>query len=225
MKDRRPTPGVFDGKEREESDGKQPKGPRKIPVTQVEVFLSKHRALIVHFSGTPKGGGSDFEDLFPADLQKVVDGAAMGGLSCSAIRPSDEFADLENANATGCVGVVLGLQDSNSLVAVDPHDCGSMVQNGLRLVPDERDLDVADLERSFEERTSYNEWVIRNYSVIGIFLAPPGRVSIMQVPEYPPDMPEEMKGPVSSFRCTSVEELRACFPDLPIYQACPESST
>jgi len=39
----------------------------------------------------------------------------------------------------------------------------------------------------------------------------------MQVPEYPPDMPEEMKGPVSSFRCTSVEELRACFPDLPIY--------
>jgi hypothetical protein len=42
--------------------------------------------------------------------------------------PGDEFADLAKANATGCVGIIVGFQNKDSLVAVDPHDCGSYVQ-------------------------------------------------------------------------------------------------
>jgi hypothetical protein len=134
----------------------------KPEIADVYSFLRRHNALIVHFSGTPKGAGSNFDYLYPADLQNVTALGGMGGLSCSAVRSGDEFADLDRANATGCVGVVLGLQSKASLVAADPNDCGSRVENGVRIVPMEKDLTISDLEETFTKRPSdgYNEWVM-----------------------------------------------------------------
>ena len=43
--------------------------------------------------------------------------------------------DLEKTIATGCIGVVLGLRDKDFLVAADPHDCGSYLEDGVRKVP------------------------------------------------------------------------------------------
>lgn len=94
-------------------------------LADVHQFLRKHNALIVHFSGAPKGGGIERNSMFPNDLEHVVEGRAMGGLSCSVVRPGDVFHGFER-NATGCIGVVLDLQSKDSLVAVDPHDCGSI---------------------------------------------------------------------------------------------------
>lgn len=194
---------------------------KKPEVPEVYEFLRGHNALIVHFSGTPKGAGSNFEHLYPADLQSVVNLEAMGGVSCSVVRPDDEFSDLERANATGCIGVVLGLRDKDSLVAVHPHDCGSFVEDGVRKVPNERNLTIDDLEETFVNRPrgSYNEWIIKNYIVLGIFAAPPFRVSNLCIPRYLDDMPDYLKDgkPAPDFEYVTVPEIQATFSDLLIF--------
>ena len=52
------------------------------------------------------------------------------------------------------------------------------MENGVRKAP-ERNLTADDLEVSLTKRPSggYNEWVIRDYIILGIFAAPPFRVS------------------------------------------------
>ena len=95
--------------------------------------------------GAPKGGG--FDHLFPEDLQHVIAGNAMGGLSCSVVRPGDIFHGAEERNAIGSIGIVLDFQSKDCLVAADPHDCGSIVKNGFRTVLTKKDLSVDDLER------------------------------------------------------------------------------
>jgi len=193
----------------------------KPEVAEVYGFLRRHAALIVHFSGTPKGAGSDFEHMYPADLENVIALGALGGVSCSVVRPGDEFAG-QDANATGCIGVVLGLRDKNSLVAADPHDCGSYVENGVRKAP-ERNLTADDLEVSLTKRPSgsYNEWVMRDYIILGIFAAPPFRVSKLEVPKYPADMPDYLKDqtPVPSFTSVCPAELVATFPRHSLFSA------
>jgi hypothetical protein len=106
-------------------------------------------------------------------------------------------------------------------VAADPHDCGSVVENGIRTVPIEKDVTVAGLEETLAERPSdsYNEWVIRDYVVLGIFAMPPYRVSSMRVPPYPEGMPEWLmdQEPVSDFTRVNIDQLRAAFPGLRIF--------
>jgi hypothetical protein len=190
-------------------------------VAQGYEFLRRHSALLVHFSGTPKGAGSNFEYWYPADLQRVIKLEAASGVSCSAVRPGDEFDDFNTANATGCIGVVLGLQDKDSLVAADPHDCGSRMEGGVREVFKKRGLTIDDLEETFVKRPndSYNEWVIKDYVVLGIFAAPPFRVSVLKVPDFPDDLPPWLMDstPIPAFEQVSVAQLIATFPDLTIF--------
>ena len=129
----------------------------KPTVAEVYQFLRCRDALIVHFSGVPKGAGRNRRDhLFPNDLAHVIAEKAMGGVSCSLVKPGDIFYDeTDQANATGCIGVVLGLKSGASLVAADPHDCGSFENsNGCRVVSNETDITCADLERSLDDRTN-----------------------------------------------------------------------
>jgi hypothetical protein len=195
---------------------------QKPEMSEVTNFLRKHNALLVHFSGAPKGAGLERgnDHLFPADLTHVLQGKAMGGLSCSVVLPGDVFGGIER-NATGCIGVVLGLQSPNSLVAVDPDDCGSMEDEatGIREVPHEGDITVADLERTLSERTAYNEWVVRNYVVLGILAVPPLEVSVLRSPEYPADMPEALRDttPAPGIERVPPEQIVAMFEDNPMY--------
>jgi len=69
--------------------------------------------------------------LFPADLRNVVAGGARGGLSCCVIGARDNF----EKHSWGSIGVVLGFKNKDSLVAADPHDCGSIEE-----MPTIRDL-------------------------------------------------------------------------------------
>jgi hypothetical protein len=193
---------------------------KKPKVADVYKFLGQHNALIVHFSGTPKGGGSNFYYLYPEDLKNVVAKGALSGVCCSVVRPNDEF-ERQDANATGCIGVVLGLRNKNSLVAADPHDCGSFVEDGIRKVANERDLTTDDLEKTLADRPpgDYNEWVIRDYVVRGIFAARPYRVSITEVPPYPAEMDEGVRDqiPVPSFKNLAIRDLLATFSNLSIF--------
>lgn len=194
---------------------------KKPELAEVHEFLRRHNALIVHFSGAPKGSGIERDGHhFPEDLNHVLKGAAMGGLSCSVVVPSDVFHGFDR-NATGCVGVVLGLRTKDSLVAVDPGDCGSMEdeETGIREVMSERDITVADLGRTLSEREGYNEWVVKDYVVLGIFAVPPLEVSIMKPPEYPPDVPMEMRDltPIPHIVRIPPEEMTGMFAEQAMY--------
>jgi hypothetical protein len=194
---------------------------QKPELAEVHEFLRRRDGLIVHFSGAPKGAGIDRGEphLFPTDLRYVVEGHAMGGLSCSVVVPGDKFHGFER-NATGCIGVVLDLTTKNSLVAVAASDCGSIEsEGGKRIVQNEIDIAPANLDLSLDKRTDYNEWIINNYKVRGIFAVSPYEVSILTVLAYSDDMPEELRDgiPVPTFRVVSLQELVREFPTLPIY--------
>ena len=92
--------------------------PLRSAVEDIHEFLRSKRALIVHFSGTPKGAGVERGFLFPNDLRNVLSGNAKGGIWCSVIVPGDRFELTPNANATETIGVVVDLESPSSLVAV-----------------------------------------------------------------------------------------------------------
>jgi hypothetical protein len=178
----------------------QPKKFAKPAVADVYGFLRGRDALIIHFSG-PKGSEARPERLFPADLRNVIAGGAMGGLSCCVMGAGDNF----EKHSWGSIGVVLGFKNKDSLVAANPHDCGSMddMIDGkiVRTVHREKDLSVPDLESTMDKRISHNEWVVRDYVVLGIFA-------------YPPCLADEVAGQTRQIR---IRELLELFPEQPIF--------
>lgn len=193
----------------------------KPEIPEIHSVLAKYNGLIVHFSGAPKGSGADRDNPFPKDLQHVINGCAQGGISCSIVMPGDNFYGIDR-NATGCVGVVIDLQTSKSLVAVDSSDCGSIENDeGVRIVACECDITSTEVDESItrRKRTSYNEWVVRNFNVIGIFATQPYEVSKRQIPDFPPEMPDYLRstGSETGIGSVSIEQICRTFPDKPIF--------
>lgn len=189
----------------------------KPSLAEVEAFLFRHQALIVHFSGTPKGVGPGGH-LFPADLQHVHAGRAMGGVSCSIVTPRDRFQG-EWRHATGTVGLVLHLVAPESLVAVSPGDAGSSVDaHGIRWAPD-ADIDGAALERSLTERGErYNEWVVRDFRVLGLFVAMHATVTKRVKLQVSPDAAAWMgEADTLSEEPIALHEIVEALPSLPVY--------
>ncbi len=157
-------------------------------------LLEQHNALIVHFSGAPKGVGND-SYLYPNDLKNVINGKAQGGLACSTVTPTDIFSGF-NRNATGCIGVILGLNTCQSLVEVSQTDCGSGIDEyGNRTVINKRKvLTLNDIEETILNRPNgYNEWIIKDYVVLGIFATHPFEISVLRFLDYPDGMPDLLK--------------------------------
>ena len=190
-------------------------------LSDIHGVLAAYSAVIVHFSGTPKGAGSNFEYPFPSDLAEVIAGRSQTGLSCSTVMPGDEFSDLCSANATGCIGVVLGPRTPHSVLDAHPNDCGTYIEDGVRQVPHARDMTAPDLDATIADRAngSYNEWVIADYRVIGLFAAEPYRVSAAVAIQYPEDMPDYLRTDdiAPGFEYKSLNEIEKLLPGLPIY--------
>ena len=164
-------------------------------VSDVHGVLSSRNALIVHFSGAPKGTGRERGFLYPDDLQHVLQGLANGGISCSTVMPGDVFDGI-GRNATGCIGVIIDLITPESLTSVFHEDCGSIeIVDGIRTVARPFDIHIKDVEDSIALRRPgcYNEWVIRDFRCIGIFAVHPYEISVRKHLEYPDDMPEYLK--------------------------------
>lgn len=176
-------------------------------------FLARHQALVVHCSGTPKGIGPG-QERYPEDLRHVWLGRAQGGISCSVVKPGDRFHGT-GCSSTGSVGLVVAPNDSKSIVAVAPRDAGSCVENGVRVVGQEVDIGVTDLEQSITARSNgYNEWVVRNFKVIGLFVAEPATIW-QDVPMLVPgDMPHQL---IPQGVSISVSQVAEDFKGLPIY--------
>lgn len=187
--------------------------PAKPSTVDVHLFLLSHQALIVHCSGTPKGIGPGNQP-YPHDLQHVWQGGAQGGISCSVIRPGDSF-HYPVRHSTGTVGLVVAPISSESIVAVSPNDAGSQVENGVRVVAREVDICVNDLEMSLSgRRDRYNEWVVRNFKVVGLFTAMPATTwqsTPMQGHEG------RFTGTIDQEVGISTPEIAADFDGLPIY--------
>ena len=134
----------------------------------VRKFLRSREALLVHFSG-PTTGHTDL--VFPDDLRKAMTLGRIG-LAFSTILVGDN----EN-NATGSVGIAVDITDNKCVSRVSPSDAGSyfdpaenqLISGGCR--PNEETCAC-----SIDKRTTYNEWIVRNYTVIGIFLFLPSTV-------------------------------------------------
>lgn len=193
---------------------------KKPTVDEVHNILQRHSALIVHFSGAPKGSGVERGHLYPQDLYHVNNGMAMGGVSCSVVCPTDVFHG-DKRNAMGCIGLVLDLTESNSLVAVSPHDCGSIEISGKRCVEHEVNISTIDVEKSITNRQpgSHNEWVLRDFKVLGVFAVYPFEISMQSKLCRPEDAPEYF--PTDEFVIglgrTNLTIVQQQFPELPVY--------
>jgi len=110
---------------------------------------------------------------------------------------------------------VIAPTESKSIVAVAPHDAGSYVENGARVVAHEVDIEVTDLNQSLTERgDNYNEWVVRNFKVVGLFVAEPA-TTWQDVPmPMSEGMPTHIIGQDVDI---SIPQLAEDFKGLPIY--------
>lgn len=156
--------------------------------SEIHALLKSRNALVVHFSGTPKGIGTDL--LYPADLQNVIRGRAQGGVSTSTVTPRDPLSG-QASLATGFIGVILDLRSADSLAFAHVADCGSWLEDGVRKYLPEKDITLDELTLTIDRRYRYNEWVLRHYTVRGIFAVAPYTVWAQTRPAAGPDIPEE----------------------------------
>jgi hypothetical protein len=146
----------------------------------VRQFLSEREALVVHFS-TPMR--QDQSLRFPDDLIRAQ---TLGekGLCCSTIQagdvgPGQPGIDPANANAVGCVGIILDVNDQNSVCAVHPSDCATSRDPDGDLQYDGDDPTAESCAKSIDRRTSSNEWVVKQFGVVGIYVFQPIYVQTM----------------------------------------------
>jgi len=191
-------------------------------IKEIYGLLKEKDALIVHFSGAPKGDGPERPDnLYPKDLFNAIKVQEDCGLSCSTVMPKDKFYGFER-NAIGCIGIIVGLRSPSSLYDVCHEDCGSYEDKDcLRKSSFKEMISISDLRDSIECRNydSYNEWVVNRYSVLGILAVKPFEISVMNLPDIPRDMPLHLTDntPVKDVVQTNLLEISDKFSGFPIY--------
>lgn len=153
-------------------------------ITDVYSMLRNYNGLIVHFSAAYNLSGKDItngNNFYPNDLKYIISGGAQGGISTSIVTPEDDIGfNVINSKAVGSVGIIVGLKYSNSIVEVDAKDCGSILdESGIRYVDNPRsDITVTDLKRTIDTRVNYNEWIVRDFNVLGILALSPYEIKV-----------------------------------------------
>lgn len=180
----------------------------------VRRFLKGRGALVVHFS-TPM---SRHEHLFPDDLRNAMNLENIP-LSFSTILPCDAgpygqpSMRAADANAGGSVGIVVDVCDVGSVVTVGPSDdgtyfdeaSGTYVSGGSP--PSQDACDV-----SFDKRTTANEWWVKNYIVVGIFVFCPIMVRARQDLAF-------TSGPIIAEQEIRFDQVLSDFPDQRVFTA------
>ena len=119
----------------------------------------------MHFS-TVMAGDSDL--IFPDDLLKAFSLTGQP-LSFSTIMVGDMNPHMKGGGgAEGSVGMIADITQKTVIDSVYPHDSGSNPLGSLGLPPTEQNC-IA----SIDERLTSNEWRVRDYLPIGIFILPP----------------------------------------------------
>jgi hypothetical protein len=181
----------------------------KPPLQEVYDLLKEQNSLIVHFSGSPKGQGVPRpNNAYPNDLEKVLNGSAVGGLSCSTVKPGDDLNYYSPFRKSfGHVGIVLGFLSEQSLITASTRDGGTSTNLNDSRADHDRDLSIAELEQSITARIDrHNEWAVRDYISIGVFMSPPP----IMVDQFErtlgyDDMPDDMKKYADEYSVQSVQ--------------------
>ena len=177
----------------------------------IHSFLNEKNALVVHFSGCPKGAGPG-EKIFPDDLKDVLSGAITGALSCSVVIPGDRYShEPDEGNAIGTVGVILDVDGSN-LTAVGHRDAGSYVDQDNVRHAEPKDITRNDLEESLTKRTTYNEWVVIPYDIKGVFIFNPDYILVRKMLEV-----QDCEELIDGDDVISLQDLCSHFPEWEIF--------
>lgn len=135
----------------------------------IRSVLRTHRALIVHFSGTPRGiGAGQVRSDFPQDLLDVMANAGSWEVPCSTASPGQSRDD---SHFLGEIGLILRCRDGASLLGVCEQDAGSSYDPvaGKRHIGTCKTPTVANCNWSIEQRCGHNEWIVSNYDPVGLF--------------------------------------------------------
>lgn len=177
--------------------------------------LVARQALIVHCSRPGKSGDDDL--LFPDDMRKAIAvvGDGTGALSCSVVWPTHH-------KSYGAVGIVLKPRSTGSITSLKSCDAGTSwdPSSGLR-VGDGSLFSAEAVADTFDNPTDYNEWVVTDADCLGIFVNLTERLEVAKRLEAKDieGFDESMMdcGAVVASLPTSFDEIRAEFPDLPIF--------
>jgi hypothetical protein len=166
----------------------------------IREFLRSRGALLVHFS-TIMARRLDL--VFPADLHNAMTLRGVP-LSFSTIEVGDTNPHVTGrGGAEGSIGLLVDLGAASRVISISPGDSGSVYEEDSReggsLGLEPTPKNCAD---SIDKRAPSNEWVVRDYVPIGLYILPP--IIVRQVPG-------EVK--------IGVDEAVAPFPDQPIYSA------
>lgn len=186
--------------------------PQRPAYADVRALLKSYKGLIVHFSTSPSMHAEP-DGHYPDDLHTALISACCrnGGLSCSVVTPSDPFIG-ETPFVPGYIGIILDPISSESIISCSTADSGDIRDPRSCTVVGELqnvDISVADLGRTITERTGYNNWLVKNYEVLGILALPPFRVEIINH--------HELIGLVRSSSRTDIGQVALAFPGLPTY--------
>lgn len=90
---------------------------------------------------------------------------------------------------------------------------------GNRIVEKKEPITFDSIENSLNNRESYNEWVVKDFKVLGIFAAKPFEVSVLKDIEYPVEVPDYLKSdtPDPIIETVKFEVLIQTFHNSPIY--------
>jgi len=177
----------------------------KLSTKQIHSFLNSKNALVVHFSGCPKGSGVN-DKPFPKDLFSVINNEFDGEMACSVIIPGDN-----PHNAIGEIGVILGV-DSSTLSAVFHEDAGSVISTEGKRCFEQQNIDLNVLDQSLTNRKSYNEWIVKHNGVLGVFIFPSSEIQIYRLQKI-----DGSDHPVIGPHYIKIDEVVKIFPELEIY--------
>jgi hypothetical protein len=198
-----------DGKRKMTRMNRQPQRPA---YADFRTMLRSHEGLIVHFSTSPPMHAHP-DGHYPSDLHTALTSECCrnGGISCSVVTPSDPFSG-DTPFVPGYIGIILDPQSSQSIVSCSTADGGDVRDLESCTVMGELqdiDLSIDDLERTITERNAYNNWLVKDYGILGVLALPPFRVE--RIIHY------EHIGPVRGPMHTNMSKVAAEFPRLSIY--------
>lgn len=186
--------------------------PHRPAYADVRSLLSSHEGLIVHFSTSPSMHAQP-DGHYPSDLHTALTSACCrnGGLSCSIVTPSDPFTG-DAPFVPGYIGIILDPKGSHSIVSCSTVDGGDIRDLKSCTVTGELqniDLYLDDLEGTITERSAYNNWLVKDYDILGVLALPPFRVETIHNHVH--------LGIIRGSTHTDIRQVAAEFPGLSIY--------
>lgn len=177
--------------------------------------LDQRCALIVHCSRAARDGEKALNSppLYPDDLRGTIQDLAKGSreISCSVVWP-------QHQHSFGAVGIVVRPHSTQAILRMGTSDVGNIEGLGGLGSPFSRDM----VDKTFDECSDYNEWVVRGGDVEGLFINLTMQLEIAEERAFPIEQisedqrafaPQTVVGAVQ----ITLDELRADFPDFPIY--------